>query len=365
MDSKRLKQVEEFYNAALGLEPDARGEFLDRACAGDESLRLEVLSLLDAAEREDSFLGEPVVDLALAVLGTEDTSWVGKMIGPFQLLSLIGRGGMAEVYLAHDSRLNRRVAIKMLPITITTDRERVLRFEQEARAASAITHPNVARVYTVGEEDGRRYIMMEYVAGMTLRQALKGEPLLTQQALDIAAQVTAALAAAHAIGIVHRDIKPENIMLQDDGVVKVLDFGLAKFVGVAGLAKEPVPSLQTGPDVLMGTYDYMSPEQLRRHPVDERTDLWSLGVVLYEMLMGRRPFAADSVSEVIVSVLEREPLGEPDPSLPAPLRRLVAKALMKRPEERYQSAKEFADELRRVKEELVKLGPDFRGRPDA
>lgn len=357
MDPKSLEQIEEFYNATLGLEPDARREFLDRACAGDETLRQEVLSLLYAAECEDSFLEEPVVNFALAVLGAEDTSWIGKTVGPFKLLSLIGRGGMAEVYLAHDSRLDRRVALKMLPVTITTDRERVLRFEQEARAASAITHPNVARVYAVGEEDGRHYIMMEYVAGMTLRQALKSGPLPTQQALDIAAQVTTALAAAHTAGIVHRDIKPENIMLQDDNIVKVLDFGLAKFVGVAGLAKESAPALQTGPDLLMGTVAYMSPEQIRRNPVDERTDLWSLGVVLYEMLIGRRPFDAESTSEVIVSVLEREPLGELDSGLSAPLRRLVAKALMKRPEDRYQSAKEFADELWRVAEELGEAPP--------
>src|ERR1043165_3039680 len=230
MNPERWKQIEELYNSASGLEAGDRAAFLDAACAGDEVLRLEVLSLLSSAERSDSFLEEPALGIGLALMGTAQESLVGETLGRYRLLGLIGRGGMGEVYLAHDPSLNRRVALKLLPAIISADRERVRRFEQEARAASAISHPNVAHIYEIGETRGHRYITMEYVAGRTLRQVMKQGPMDARTALDIAAQVAAALAAAHAAGVVHRDVKPENIMLRDDGYAKVLDFGLAKLV---------------------------------------------------------------------------------------------------------------------------------------
>lgn len=355
MDSENWKQVEALYYSALELGADEREDFIAVACAGDDALRLEVLSLLSAAERADSFMEEPVMTLGLMVLNTDQESLAGQAVGRYQLLELLGRGGMGEVYLAHDPRLNRRVALKLLPAGITDERARVRRFEQEARAASAISHPNVAHIYEIGEEFERRYIAMEYVRGRTLRQVLQTGPLGGCEALDIAIQTATALAAAHEAGVLHRDVKPENIMLHDDGYVKVLDFGLAKLVENRLYARTPevmtFPSLNTEPELLMGTSGYMSPEQVRRQPADERTDLWSLGVVLYEMLVGRRPFTGCEPCEVIVAILEREPepLSHVRPELSPALQEVVSKALRKRTKERFQSAQSMASELRRVR----------------
>jgi serine/threonine protein kinase/Tol biopolymer transport system component len=355
MDPEHWKQVEAVYYSALEVSADEREDFIAVACAGDEALRREVLSLLSSAERTDSFMEEPVMTLGLMLLNADQESLAGQAVGRYLLLELLGRGGMGEVYLAHDPRLNRRVALKLLPAGIADERARVRRFEQEARAASAISHPNVAHIYEIGEELGRRYIAMEYVRGRTLRQVLQPGPLGVCEALDIAIQTATALAAAHEAGVFHRDIKPENIMLHDDGYVKVLDFGLAKLVENRLYARTPeattLPSLHTEPELLMGTSDYMSPEQVRRQPADERTDLWSLGVVLYEMLVGRRPFTGREPREVIVAILEREPepLSHARPELSPALQEVVSRALQKRTKERYQSAQSMASELRRVR----------------
>jgi len=354
MDCEQWKQVEALYNAALEIDVGEREEFLTVASA-DVALRREVLSLLSSAERTDSFLEEPLTSVGLMLMNAEPESLKGEIIGYYQLLELLGRGGMGEVYLAHDPRLNRRVAVKLLPAAIVDDKERVRRFEQEARATSAISHPNVAHVYEIGEAHGRRFIAMEYVHGSTLRQALRRGPLEVYEAVEICIQIAIALAAAHEAGVVHRDIKPENIVIRVDGYVKVLDFGLAKLVEDRLYAGTPeatsLPSLHTGPELLMGTSGYMSPEQVRRQTADERTDLWSLGVVLYEMLAGRRPFSEQESREVIVSILEREPepIGSVRNGLPGALQEIVAKALQKRMEDRFQSAREMVDELRRVR----------------
>lgn len=355
MNTEQWKQVEALYNAALEIDAGERESFLTVACAGDEELRREVLSLVSSAERTDSFLEAPLTTVGLMLMNAEDESLSGQAVGPYQLLELLGRGGMGEVYLAHDPRLNRRVALKLLPAAIVDDGERVRRFEQEAHATSAISHPNVAHIYEVGEAQGRRYIAMEYIQGRTLRKALQRGPLEVCEALDIATQIAIALMAAHEAGVLHRDIKPENVVLRVDGYVKVLDFGLAKLVVdrlYAGTPEaRPLPSLHTEPELLMGTSDYMSPEQVRRQPTDERTDLWSLGVVLYEMLAGRRPFQGRESREVIVSILEcePEPIGCVRDGLPPALEEIVAKALRKRTEERFQSAREMVDKLRRVR----------------
>jgi serine/threonine protein kinase len=354
MDSEQWKQVEALYNAALEIDVGEREKFLTVACA-DETLRREVLSLLSSAEQTDSFLEEPLTSVGLMLMNAEPESLKGEIVGCYQLLELLGRGGMGEVYLAHDPRLNRRVAIKLLPAAIVDDKERVRRFEQEARATSAISHPNVAHVYEIGEAHGRNFIAMEYVHGSTLRQALRRGPLEVCEAVEIGIQIAIALAAAHEAGVVHRDIKPENIVIRVDGYVKVLDFGLAKLVEDRLYAGTPeatsFPSLHTGPELLMGTSDYMSPEQVRRQTADERTDLWSLGVVLYEMLAGRRPFPGRESREVIVSILEREPepIGSVRNGLPTALQEIVAKALQKHTDKRFQSAQEMVDELRRVR----------------
>jgi serine/threonine protein kinase/Tol biopolymer transport system component len=363
MNSDRWKQIETLYNSALEVEASDRGNFLAVACAGDDDLRQEVLSLLSSAECNDSFLGEPALSLGLTLMGNNFESLAGKMIGRYKLLELLGRGGMGEVYLALDHRLNRRIALKLLPAGIDIDPDRVRRFEQEARAASAISHPNVAHIYEIGEEQGRRYITMEYVRGQTLRQALMQGSLEVCKAIDVAIQIALALAAAHEAGVVHRDIKPENIMLSTDGYVRVLDFGLAKLVENRLYSSDPealpLPSLHTEPELLMGTSDYISPEQVRRQPVEKLTDLWSLGVVLYEMLAGHRPFRGREPSEVIVAILEREPepISDVRPGLPLALQEVVSKALLKTPEDRYQSAQIIEAELRRVRRIVEENGP--------
>jgi eukaryotic-like serine/threonine-protein kinase len=354
MDADRFRLIESLYHSALVLDGTAREAFLEKACAGDEELRHELLRLLTSAESTDSFLEEPAVSLGLSVINLGHETLVGKTIGHYQLTELLGSGGMGDVYLAHDPRLQRPVALKLLRKDLTGEVSRVRRFKQEARAASAIPHPNVAHIYEIGEAEGQHYIAMEYVPGRTLRRELEGGAPGVGRALDIALQVSAALGAAHRAGVIHRDIKPENIMLLEEGYVKVLDFGLAKLAehkARGPLYEAPAASsLHTEPDLLMGTSYYMSPEQVRRRPVDARTDLWSLGVVCYEMLSGGRPFGGGSLGEVIVAILEQEPepLGGVREDLPPRLQQVVAKALRKDPEERYQTAEEISEDLRQV-----------------
>lgn len=357
MDPERWQKIEALYNSALSLDPNERGSWLAQACAGDESIQLDVLSLLESADTADSFLEEPALSFGLTVLGLERESLVGGSIGRYKIIETLGHGGMGEVYLAQDSRLARRVALKLLPASIIDDRERVRRFEQEARAASAISHPNVAHIYEIGEAEGRNYITMEYIKGPTLRHLLRKEELDPDKAIEIAIQVATALSAAHRAGVIHRDIKPENIIMAVDGYVKVLDFGLAKLIessnSTADFDSQLTTSLHTGPDLFMGTSHYMSPEQVRRQALDLRTDLWSLAVVIYEMLTFRRPFQGQSFSEVIVAIIEKEPeLASWDHTkLPDAVRAFLVRALQKRPEDRYQTADEMLGDLRQLQQD--------------
>ncbi len=251
---------------------------------------------------------------------------------------------MGEVHLALDTRLGRKVAVKLLLDEFTTDAERLRRFEQEARAASALNHPNIITVHEIGEIEGRRFIVTEYVEGETLRQRMASAPqrrIRLSEALEIAAQVAAALQAAHEAGITHRDIKPENVMSRSDGLVKVLDFGLAKLSGARPSSQPSTSeSLNTRSGMVMGTASYMSPEQARGEKVDHRTDIFGLGVMLYEMLAGRRPFEGATANDVMAAVLTSEPvsLGEVTPEVPASLCRIVQRCLEKRPGQRFQSA---------------------------
>lgn len=348
MNSDRWKKIEVLYTAALQLDEADREALLEQQCLGDESLKSEVLSLLASADRQDSFMEEPDVTLALEILKSENMALVGETVARYRIAGVLGHGGMGDVYLAHDPSLERKVALKLLPATITDNRLRVLRFQQEARAASAISHPNVAHIYEIGEANGRHYIAMEYVKGVTLRELLNTATLDQPKALEIARQVCDALAAAHKAGVIHRDIKPENIVVTGDGYVKVLDFGLAKLI--EGVREEPdfngASSLHTQPELLMGTWQYMSPEQIRRQPVDCRTDLWSLGVVLFELLLHRRPFHGKTTSEVIVAILEHEP--DASELVPAELKSVLLKSLRKDPDDRYQSAEELLHDLQQL-----------------
>jgi Tol biopolymer transport system component len=281
----------------------------------------------------------------------------GSRLDAFEIVALLGSGGMGEVWLARDLKLERQVALKVLPPDLTQDPSRVARFQQEARAASALNHPNVCTIYALGETpDGQQFIAMEYVEGDTLRQGPAGRPVTLGLALDVAVQIASALTAAHAAGVVHRDLKPENVMLRPDGIVKVLDFGLAKLMSALDAkGQSTLTAFRTDAGRVVGTVDYMSPEQARGQIVDARTDVWSLGVLLYEMVAGRTPFAGSSSSDVLAGILDREPppLARFDPSVPAELERLIGKTLRKDREQRYQVMKDLLLDLQALRDDLA------------
>jgi eukaryotic-like serine/threonine-protein kinase len=281
-------------------------------------------------------------------------SVVGSRFGHYEIRSQLGVGGMGEVYLAQDINLSRQVALKLLPSKFTEDESRVRRFQQEARAASALNHPNILTIHEIGSENGTYFIATEYIEGQTLRDYMSGAKMRMFEVLDVATQVASALAAAHAAGVVHRDIKPENIMLRQDRIVKVLDFGLAKLTEAPTTDTEAATLVNTEAGVVMGTARYMSPEQVRGLAVDARTDVWSLGVVIHEMLTGRVPFKGETASDVIAAVLEREPqpLMTQGEEIPIELKRIVSKALRKDPEERYQTIRDMLIDLKSLKQEL-------------
>jgi serine/threonine-protein kinase len=353
MISERWQQVKELFEAALERGPAERSAFLATACAGDEEVRREVESLLAAHDGDSSFMNRPVGKL---LVNDEPMLATGQRLGQYEAISPLGAGGMGEVYLAMDTRLGRKVALKLLPSNYTHDAERVRRFGQEARAASALNHPNIVTIHEIGETDSFHFIATEFIEGETLRERMTNTRMTLSEALDVAAQIAAALQAAHEAGIVHRDIKPENIMLRRDGIVKALDFGLAKLtprqmLTAAGAQGTASSTVQTNPGVVMGTVGYMSPEQARGEEVDARTDIWSLGVVLYEMAAGRAPFAGETPSHAIVSIMEDEPLSL-DAEEPTELERIIKKALCKNVDGRYQTAGEMARELKSLKQEL-------------
>jgi serine/threonine-protein kinase len=284
----------------------------------------------------------------------------GTNLGRYEIRSKIGAGGMGEVYLAQDTKLDRKVALKILPGEVLSNQQRMRRFEQEAKAASALNHPNILTIYEIDETDSGHFIATEFIDGETLRARMRREPLKFSDALDVAAQIASALSAAHAAGIVHRDIKPENVMVRRDGLVKVLDFGLAKLT--ERLPPESVDTeaptraaVNTEPGVVMGTALYMSPEQARGLQVDARTDIFSLGVLIYEMVAGRLPFEGSNMNEILTSILsdkEPPPLARFTRDVPAELERIVEKALRKNREERYQTAKDMLLDLKRLKQKL-------------
>src|ERR1700682_2208828 len=300
------QRIKALLQPALELDPTERASFLDRAGAGDVSLRQEVEALIAAQEQATGSVSSSQLGEGTSGSRGEDiTAVIGRPIAHYKVLSFLGRGGMGEVYLAQDARLGRKVALKLLPASLSNDEDRLRRFEREARSASALNHPNVCVIYEVGETDeGRHFIAMERIDGITLRRRFAQGPLKLTAAIDIAVQTASALAAAHRAGVVHRDIKPENIMLRRDGYVKVLDFGLAKLTeryDLAGDSEAPTFHVfSTHSGLLIGTANYLSPEQARRQEVDERSDIWSLGVVLYEMLTGSMPFTGETPSHAIV-----------------------------------------------------------------
>ena len=359
MEPELWQRITDLFDEAMTRGPKERIAFLEEACEGDRDLRKQVERLIKSHEKSGDFLESSAFADAPELL-TDDraSASVGELIGHYRIESLIGIGGMGEVYLARDERLGRKVALKLLPERLTTDETQLSRFKTEARAASALNHPNILTVYEIGAEGNRQFIATEFIEGMTLRASLACGRMNLHAAVEIAVQVASALAAAHETGVVHRDIKPENIMLRPDGYAKVLDFGIAK------LTEQRPPSdryevgttalLQTRPGLVLGTAHYMSPEQARGQKVDARSDIWSLGVVLYEMVGGSPPFRGETPSDCIASILTTEPppLSGVLPNVPLKLESILQKALRKNSDERYQTIKEMLADLRILKGEL-------------
>jgi serine/threonine protein kinase len=362
MKAKHWEKIQAIFHAARRLPPGARTSYLDSECGNDEIVRSEVESLLNSAGgEEDTFLESPAFEVAARMTARDSVaSIVGQELGRYKVLELLGVGGMGQVYLARDKELGRKVALKLLLDSFTKDEERLRRFQREARSASALNHPNILTVYEIGEIAETHFIATEFIDGVTLRKRMSSATVTVFEALDIALQMAGALEAAHKAGIIHRDIKPENIMLRPDGYLKVLDFGLAKLSENDDKQQKdqsdaPTKALiQTASGVVMGTALYMSPEQARGLPVDGRTDIWSLGVVLYEMLAGRPPFDGETQSHLIVSILDEEPLplAPQSKEIPVELERIVFKTLRKPREERYQTIGELIKELRQIKQKL-------------
>ncbi|MGA9770657.1 MAG: protein kinase [Blastocatellia bacterium] len=381
MKRERWKQINDVLLRALERETAERSAFIREAGGGDEELCREVESLLAAHRQASGFIEEPMVHAAAQLIAADHNPFAaGQQIDHYRILSLLGAGGMGEVYLARDMTLGRQVAIKFLPARFTGDRARLGRFQREARAASALNHPNILTIYQLGETDSVPYmasipyIASEFIDGETLTQFMIKARLRTAQGekrqtatglgigevLDIAIQLAGALDAAHSASILHRDIKPDNIMVRRDGYIKMLDFGIAKLtdhpfaVEDASALLSIKSMIRTKPGEVLGTASYMSPEQLRGLRVDARTDIWSAGVVLYEMITGHRPFEDATTSDVIALILQNEPppLAGFAPHVPPDLARIVMKALRKRRHERYQSIEDMAIDLKSLKQQI-------------
>lgn len=362
MTPERWQQVEDVLQAALDRAPAERAAFLNEACSGDAELAHETNSLIEAYDQAGDFIEEPAITQdAQIIISAGEHDHTGREIGPYKIIDRIAGGGMGEIYLARDSRLDRLIALKVLPAYFVSDDERVRRFQTEARAASALNHANILTIYEVGQSEEIFFIAAEYIDGPTIRELIRAGNLSLAEVLKIAGQLLSGLTAAHAAGIVHRDIKPENVMQRRDDVIKILDFGIAKLMerldSETSARSATGSTLQTEVGVMLGTIGYTSPEQVRGLGIDERTDIWSCGVVLYEMLTGHRPFEGTTNADTIVAMLEREPaplFGISDPVDPVlrKLQAVVIKALRKDPAERYQTAGEMRAELAQIKQEL-------------
>ena len=353
--SERRKQIEEIVIAALPLTGPERSAHLDSACGPDRELRREVESLLAQESRADAFLETPALELAARALADSNSATLeGRTVGPYRIEALIGAGGMGEVYRGWDTRLRRPVALKFLAREFLSDAGAVERFEREARAASALSHPNICTVYDVGDMEGRPFIAMEYLEGQTLRARMGGAALPPRRSLEYAIQISHALGAAHQRSIVHRDLKPENLWVTPDDRIKILDFGLAKFAEPATNPETGEKSMATEQGRVMGTVGYMSPEQVRGRPLDHRTDIFSFGSILHEMLSGNRAFEGSSSIDTMIAILNTEPPDLPNPAI----NRLVRRCLEKDPAQRFQSAGDLTSQLEEALTALPSAGAD-------
>jgi serine/threonine protein kinase len=356
MDAERYSKIDSLVEAALEMKPDERSSFLERACAGDADLRREVESLLDACHDAESFIETPAMEMAARSLAEDSSlSLRGKTVGRYQVMSLLGEGGMGEVHLALDAKMNRKVALKLLPVQFTQSPDRIARFQRESRAASALNHPNIVTTYEIGVDRGIHFIASEYIDGDTLRRRISRGKLSMKEALDITIQAASALAAAHAAGIIHRDIKPENVMVRRDGYVKVLDFGLVKLTELGGSdPNQSDVSHSTQSGTVLGTINYMSPEQALGQEMDSRTDIFSLGVVLYEMVTGQQPFKGATAASTFDAILNRPPapVRSSSPDVSIELERIINRALEKDRDIRYQTASDLRAVLKRLQRNL-------------
>ncbi|HEY2866529.1 MAG TPA: protein kinase [Pyrinomonadaceae bacterium] len=350
MTSEIWQQAKDIFNSALELPEEVRNEYIADACDRDSELRRRVEELLSSYDTD--FMERPI---EAAESGSHFRLSVDSMIGRYRVIRLLGTGGMGEVYLALDPSLDRKVAVKTLNRKYAENQSNIQRFIQEAKAASALNHPNILTIHEIGKTETSHYIVSEYIEGKTLREIIVERRLKLSEKVDIAAQIAGALSAAHAAGIIHRDIKPENIIVRDDGYVKVLDFGLAKLLpqqrSFIGFEEATMPQNRTAEGVVLGTVSYMSPEQARADAIDSRTDIFSLGSVIYEMVAGRTPFAGGSMAETFANLINKDPrpMSELVAGTPDELQRIVSKMLRKDPDERYQTMKDLLVDLKDLK----------------
>jgi serine/threonine protein kinase len=389
MTPEQWQKVRPILECALEIEPESRPAYIDNACAGDEELRVEILSLLSEPKQSDSFLREPALNMVRRHMAqdhaeldkAEECALIGKKISHYQILNKLGGGGMGVVYEAKDTRLGRHVALKLLPKELAQDAHALERFQREARATSALNHPHICTIYDFGECERGPFMVMEVLEGSTLRHRISGKPLPCELVVELGIHMADALEAAHAKAVLHRDITPANVFVTQRGEAKLLDFGLAKLAGANAETFVPREATTaqhleattaehleattaehlktrttehlkdlTFPGALMGTAPYMSPEQIRGQPVDARSDIFSCGAVLYEMVTGQPPFSGETIERIREAVLSKEPASprKLNPHLPARLEGVVLKALEKERSARYQSASDLLHDLNEI-----------------
>ena len=386
MTPEQWQKVRPILECALEIEPQSRPAYVDNACAGDEELRVEILSLLSEPSQSDSFLREPALNMVRRHMAqdqveldkAEEFALVGKTISHYQILNRLGAGGMGVVYEAKDTRLGRHVALKFLPKELARDAHALERFQREARATSALNHPHICTIYDFGECERGPFMVMEVLDGSTLKDCISGQPLPCESVVELGIHIAKALEAAHAKAVLHRDITPGNVFVTQRGEAKLLDFGLAKLAGASAenlvtreattadhleattaehlraTTAEPLETTTTEhlkdltfPGALMGTAPYMSPEQMRGQPVDARSDIFSCGAVLYEMVTGQPPFSGETIERIREAILSKEPASprKLNPRVAARLEGIVLKALEKEQSARYQSASDLLHDL--------------------